>query len=282
MAPGLKWGKLDIERRNRLVVENLPLVGYLVSDLCARATHLSRDDLAAAGALALVLAADAFDEELGVPFGAFARRRIQGAFLDDLRAADWATRSARKRIKSTLAVVETLTASLGRTPTSDEIAAALGSTRAEVDAALADAARTVSTIDETVEDRVASATVGPEEATLAAERSRYLAAAVRALPEIVRVVVEAVYLQGRTVKDVAAELGVTHAAVSQRRAEGIRLLRDGLAVHYADDPAGAEPTPSPQLAAGRRSAYLGALADLTTAFHRAPSARQAPVIAAAG
>jgi len=34
--------------RNALVVENLPLVGYLVSDLCSRATHLSRDDLASA------------------------------------------------------------------------------------------------------------------------------------------------------------------------------------------------------------------------------------------
>ena len=122
---------------------------------------------------------------------------------------------------------------------------------------------------------------GPPTATLAAERSRYLAAAVEALPESIRIVVEAVYLQGRAVKDVAAELGVTHAAVSQRRAEGIRLLRDGLAAHYADDPT-REPVASPQLAAGRRSAYLGALADLTTAFHRPTAPRTAPVIAAAG
>ena len=40
--------------RNAMVVQNLPLVGYLVSEVCARATHLSRDDLASAGALALV------------------------------------------------------------------------------------------------------------------------------------------------------------------------------------------------------------------------------------
>ena len=72
--------------RNTLVVENLPLVGYLVSDLCARATHLSRDDLASAGAVALVTAADAYDPTLGIPFGAYARTRILGAFADDMRA----------------------------------------------------------------------------------------------------------------------------------------------------------------------------------------------------
>ena len=48
---------MEKAERNRLVLDNLPLVGYLVSDLCARATHLSREDLASVGALGLVLAA---------------------------------------------------------------------------------------------------------------------------------------------------------------------------------------------------------------------------------
>ena len=51
--------------RDRLVVENLPLVGYLVSEIWARATHLSRDDLASAASLGLVLAAESFDPDRG-------------------------------------------------------------------------------------------------------------------------------------------------------------------------------------------------------------------------
>ncbi|GAA4138649.1 sigma-70 family RNA polymerase sigma factor [Leifsonia shinshuensis] len=113
---------MNRSERNTLVVDNLPLVGYLVSDLCSRATHLSRDDLASAGAVALVTAADAYDASTGVPFGAYARTRIVGALADELRAGDWATRSARKRIKATLAVQESLTAALGRTPAVEEIA----------------------------------------------------------------------------------------------------------------------------------------------------------------
>ena len=72
---------MDRTARNALVVENLPLVGYLVSEVWGRATHLSRDDLASAGAVALITAAEAFDPDLGVPFGAYARRRVKDHLL---------------------------------------------------------------------------------------------------------------------------------------------------------------------------------------------------------
>ena len=40
-----------------MVVQNLPLVGYLVAKLCLRADHLSREDLVHVGAVALILGA---------------------------------------------------------------------------------------------------------------------------------------------------------------------------------------------------------------------------------
>ena len=244
--------------RNTLVVENLPLVGYLVSDLCSRATHLSRDDLASAGAVALVTAADAYDATTGVPFGAYARTRIVGALADELRASDWATRSARKRIKATLAVQESLTAALGRTPGVDEIAAALGVDRESAAAGLADAARSVTALDDTVESVLVSQSAGPEEVLLVGERTAYVRAAVAALPDRMRSIVEAIYFDDRTVTEIAEELGITHSAVSQQRSEAIRLMREGMATHYADegDPAVIEAKTSQ----ARRSAYLARLA----------------------
>ncbi|MDQ1661358.1 MAG: polymerase sigma factor FliA, partial [Blastococcus sp.] len=92
--------------RNDLVRENLAIVGYLVNEVARKATHVSRDDLASAGALGLLLAADTYDPSLGVPFGAFARRRILGAIADEMRAADWASRTTRRRIKDSLQVQE--------------------------------------------------------------------------------------------------------------------------------------------------------------------------------
>ncbi len=203
---------MNREQRNELVLQHLPLVGYLVSDLCARASHLSRDDFASVGSLALITSADSFDPDLGVPFGAFARRRIIGAFADEMRAGDWATRSARKRIKETMAIQETLTGVLGRSPSIAEMASALGVERSHVEAALADAARTLTSLDEVVVDTVASIAPSPENSVLADERIKYLRAAVDALPEKMRFVIQEIYLAGRSVKELAAgfRTGIAH------------------------------------------------------------------------
>ncbi|TFB66320.1 sigma-70 family RNA polymerase sigma factor [Cryobacterium sp. Hz9] len=251
--------------RNTLVVENLPLVGYLVSELWAKARHLSRDDLASAGAVALITSADAFNPALGVPFGAFARRRIIGAFADEMRSSDWATRSARRRIKETLAVQETLAAALGRTPNVNEIADALGVDRETAAAGLADAARTLSALDDTTAEFLVADTAMPEESLLSTERLVYLRAAITALPEKMRAIVEQIYFDDRPVKDIAAELGTTHSAVSQMRAEAIRLLRDGLSTHYADEAeTAAAYQPQSRIAPARQGAYLARLAELAT------------------
>jgi RNA polymerase sigma factor for flagellar operon FliA len=245
--------------RNRLVVENLPLVGYLVSEVWAKARHLSRDDLASAGSLALITSADSFDPALGVPFGAFARRRIIGAFADEMRSNDWATRMARRRIKETRQVQDTLSAALGRSATVDEVAAALGVDRESAAAGMADAERTLTALDDSTAEFLVADTVLPEDSLLSAERLAYLRAAVVALPDRMRLIVEQVYFQDRSVKEIAADLGITHSAVSQQRTEAIKLLRDGLGTHYADTDAAH--VPESTIALARRSAYLSRLAD---------------------
>ena len=65
-------------------------------------------------------------------------------------------------------------------------------------------------------------------------------------------------IDGRTVTEIADELGITHSAVSQQRSEAIRLMREGMATHYADegDPVVIEAKTSQ----ARRSAYLARLA----------------------
>ncbi|HEY9423461.1 MAG TPA: sigma-70 family RNA polymerase sigma factor [Microterricola sp.] len=246
--------------RNELVVANLPLVGYLVADVCARASHLSRDDLASAGALALVGCAENFDESRGIPFGAYARTRILGAFADEMRSSDWATRSARKRITEAVSVRETLTAGLGRTPTVDELAAAMGVDRETAAAALSDAARSVTTIDESTAEYLVSEMTSPEESLLIDERQRVVRSAVDALPERMAMIVRAIYFDDRSVKEVADELGITHSAVSQQRSEAIRLIRDGLGAHYSDEPTAAA-VPDIRLSAARRTAYLSRFED---------------------
>ena len=89
--------KKESSKALRLLVEqHLPLVNHIVFQVAIHfPRHVDRDDLARAGALGLVEAAQRYDEARGVPFDRFAAQRIRGAIIDAVRAADWAPRSVR-------------------------------------------------------------------------------------------------------------------------------------------------------------------------------------------
>lgn len=227
---------MPMRARNQLVIDHLHIVGSATAHVASRLTQVSRDDLASAGAFALVRAADRFDESLGVPFGAFARGRVNWALKDELRSMDWAPRDVRVRAKQTTKMRDTLAAALGRIPSVSEIAEAMGVDAASVRQALADAERMVTSLDAPDARRVAWNGYLPEEIAISSERDALLHRAIDALPEKKRAVVRAIYFEDRTVKDVAEELGVSHAAVSQQRSEAMRMLRDALARHDADLP----------------------------------------------
>lgn len=250
--------------RSRLVTENLALVGYLVAEFAARVpAHVDRDDLAGSGMVGLVQASHAYDPARGVPFARFASMRIRGAIVDELRARDWATRSVRSRARERDEAHERLTAILGRTPSAQEIADHLGipvSRIGEVDDDIhrsivlrLDAAPDPAAFDA----MIASHDPSPEERLERREEVGYLAAAVEALPERLRLVVRMYFLESRPMADIAAILGVTESRVSQMRGEALVLLREGMRRHL--DPA----LPSPRTGAAvdrRRAAYFAELA----------------------
>lgn len=221
--------------RNQLVVEHLHIVGAATASMASRLTQVSRDDLASAGAFALVRAAEKYDASLGIPFGAFARGRIDWALKDELRSMDWAPRAVRVRARRTTKVQATLAATLGRMPSVAEVAAAMGVDPVEVREGLADADRLVLSLDVADAGELPWAGHLPEDLALTTERDALLHRAIDALPERKRMIIRAVYFEDRTVMEIAEELGVSHAAVSQHRAEGVRMLRDALDRHYADD-----------------------------------------------
>lgn len=246
-----------------LVLEHLPLVGYNVSEALHRVPPtVTRDELASAGALALVLAARAYDPSTNVPFARYATLRIKGAILDELRSMDWATRGARRRSRELESASERLRAALGRTPTRDELAEAMGVDTQAVDAARRDAERRVLSLDvpeSPVADSLREPSRTPEEEVLTQERAHWLRAAVAELPERLRVVVEGLYLDDRTIADLAAELGVTQSRISQLRTEALNLMRDGLNTAFDPELVAAPERPE-GVAERRRQAYYAAIA----------------------
>ncbi len=201
-----------------------------------------------------------------MPFARYASLRIKGALIDELRSMDWASRGARRRGRELESAAERLRATLGRTPTREELASAMGCEVGAVDATRAESARRLLSLDlpdSTVADTVQDRGETPEQALLSGERVHWLRAAVEELPDRLRVVVSGLYLEDRSVAELAAELGVTQSRVSQLRSEALTLLRDGLNTAFDPDLVSAPERPD-GVAERRRQAYFASIASRAT------------------
>lgn len=250
------------------IEEYLPLVRHIVFQVAVHfPRHVDREELARAGTLGLVEAAQRYDEERGVPFQRFAAQRIRGAILDAVRATDWAPRSVRTLARTLESTNLRLTTDLGRAPTTDEVAAAMSTTPEQL-LRLQDRIHrsVVLALDHRVVDAEEESTLGelvtdllnpePSEALEQRELLGYLRDAVKLLPERHRLVVIGYFLEGRTSGELARFLGVTESRVSQLRSEALEMLREGINAQY--DPA-IEPLASSR-ADRRRASFAAAVA----------------------
>jgi RNA polymerase sigma factor for flagellar operon FliA len=230
-----------------LVEDNLAVVRHVVLQVAGHfPRHVDRQELARAGALGLVEAAQRFDPTRGVPFDRYAARRIRGAILDAVRAVDWAPRSVRALGRHLEAIEQELASSLGSSPTPAAVAEAMGMTATELASARDRVFRSVVlalehgvspgssedddlALGDVLADRTATE---PAEALEAAELLGYLRDAVSLLPERHRMVVVGYFLDGRTSAELADLLEVTESRISQLRSEALEMLRAGLEAQY--------------------------------------------------
>jgi RNA polymerase sigma factor for flagellar operon FliA len=212
-----------------------------------------------------------------VPFARYAATRVRGAVLDELRGIDWASRSVRRRARDLDATRSQLASILGRSPSSQEVAEAVGMTLGEVaqndeDIARAQVLSLQGAQDASLDDVLPSAGPTPEQLVEHRERLAYLIEAVAELPERLRIVVSDYFLDERPMAEIAAELGVTESRVSQMRAEALVLLRD--AMNHELDPTLLKAHTRPNgSAARRREAYFAAVASRHSASIRRPAMR---------
>lgn len=258
----------------RLIESNLDLVRHVVFQVSVHfPRHVDRNELAHAGAIGLVEAAQRYEPGRGVPFERFAAQRIRGAILDAVRAADWAPRSVRTVARKLEMTEHELANQLGRTPTTEELAE-----RMEVDKErLAELQHRVHrsvvlaldhyvapeddeelTLVDVISD---PGDIGPCEQLEKRELHGYLRDALDLLPERHRLVTVGYFLEGRTSLDLAQFLGVTESRISQIRSEALAMLKEGIESQFVGEVAG--PDEVKGRVNRRKAKYARAIAEQT-------------------
>ncbi len=256
---------------DELIHTHLPLVHHLVRNLIGRIpSHVRRDELVSAGMLALVTSAKSFDADRGVVFAHYAALRIRGALTDELRSMDWASRTVRAKAREVDATVEKLAATDGRTPTPQQVAAAMGVEVNQVHSIAAEVHRaaivSLQALPADGADRISEPGANPESILLGREQLGHLRDAVAELPERHRFVVESYFYGQRTMQDIGAELGVTESRVSQIRSEALAMMRDAMRTFDGSDHSA--PAPAASTRQATRQAYVAAVASRSTLASR--------------
>jgi RNA polymerase sigma factor FliA len=225
--------------RDRLVIDHVGLVKALAHRLAQRLpSQVEMTDLISVGVLGLIDAAGRYRPSMGVPFDAFARRRVQGAMLDALRDLDWAPRSLRRMRRDLDATIARLRHDLAREPSEGEIAEAMAMSPDEYAKAL-DQVRTleigaVRQLDATSEDGTPLLEIcvdrdeGPDVKLERTELRALLAQALLELPERERQILALYYEEEMTMAEIGEVIGVCESRVSQLRSLALSRLRTSL------------------------------------------------------
>lgn len=229
------YSKLNQEQLTAILQEFLPIIRRMAGAMALKNPFsLDVEDLSSVGAMGLLSALKRFDPTRDIKFRTFAEYRIRGMMLDEIRAMDWVPRSVRARREQIRQIVDNYFQKYGVSPTTEELAKALGVSQAELERGSTCDPRLVS-LDEPVGYEEDSCTLGdvlpdqerhdPFAACADAEMKAALQAALVSLSSRQQEVLQLYYHVGKTMKEIGSQLGLTESGVCRVHSAALRQLR---------------------------------------------------------
>ena len=187
------------------------------------------DELIQVGMIGLIEAKSSFDASKGVEFEIFAKNRVRGAILDQVRKLSYLPRSAIVSIREHNEATALLTGQLGREASQSELAEFMGKDIESFQKERVHAHRfqTVSLetqLPDTV-DMPAGESDNPEAQIAQEQFMDTLMASIESLPERERTVVSLYYVEEMNLKEIGAVLDVSESRISQILSSSVKKLR---------------------------------------------------------
>lgn len=228
----------DTGTENALVEQYIPLVGAVLHRLAMTLPeHVDQDDLKSAGLVGLLQALRNYDPACGTSFETYARVRIRGSMLDELRRMDWVPRTVHEKARRIQETISQLEQEIGGTPTEAQIAKALGVTVSEYSELLdevrpaaficldavgnsedGDAGSLYEVVADSSED-------GPVEQVSQRELRRVILERLKELPEMQRKVLALYYGEDLHLREIAEAFGLTESRICQIHSQAILSIR---------------------------------------------------------
>lgn len=233
----------DIQRGKPIhsdgVMAHIGIVKRVASHLRGRLPeYMGLDELVQVGMIGLIEATKTFDDTKGVDFELFAKNRIRGAILDEVRKLSPLPRSAISTVREHSEATQRLTSELGRQPTNAEMADHLGKDieSFEKDRTHAHRFQTESLDAQPAEtlDKPADHANEPENLVEKEQLIEEVAGAIDKLPERERMVMSLYYVEEMNLKEIGAVLDVSESRISQILSGCVKSLRTKLEIETND------------------------------------------------
>ena len=221
---------LNTNKENDRLMEHIGLVKRVALHLKTRLPNFMEiDELIQVGTIGLIEAAKSFDNSKGVEFEIFARTRIRGAILDQVRKLSYLPRSAMVNIRDHNEATAALSSALGREPSQTELAEFMGKDLESFHKERTHAYRfqTVSLESQVMDDvEIPSNEINEPESELAdAQLLNALEGSIESLPERDKTIISLYYVEEMNLKEIGAVLDISESRVSQILSSTVKKLR---------------------------------------------------------
>lgn len=218
---------------DELLVQYAPLVKRIAYHLMGRMpARVQMEDMVQTGMIGLYEALKAYDASKGASFETYARIRIQGSMIDEVRRGDWTPRSVYKKSRQLSEAMREVEKTEGRDAKSSEVAALMGISLDEYNSMSKDAAglqvlsyEDISATDGSKEEASIKQLPGPYQALQKKLFKEGLADRIANLPERERLVMALYYDEELNMREIGEVLGITEGRVCQIHGQTLIRLR---------------------------------------------------------
>ncbi len=215
-----------------MVAKHMPLVKRVAYHLMARMPNsVQLDDLVQAGMVGLLEAMQNYDSSKGASFETYARIRIRGSMIDEVRRGDWTPRSVYHKARLLAEATRTVESREHRAARDDEVAAELGMDLASYNKILTDTSgcHVLSyddlSADSWMSDSEDESKTGPLPELQKTLFKEGLSEAISNLPEREKMVLSLYYDDEFNLREIGEILGVSEARICQIHAQALTRLR---------------------------------------------------------